>query len=425
MLKRIVNGFYADSLQVDMTPNINLPAIESSFVQLGKIGHWSFVVRPVFEGDCFTLFANSLDELDRAFVDQLNDDENYHVIYRISLFLADITQEDKFIEILKSHYSDDCPLVEIIPQAPVTGTAYAIEAWGLSANSSDEISITRTSDQVSTVSYSGLSWTHVVNCRPTVSDDLVYPKSYSCFEELQKQFNQLDISFEDVIRIWIYLGDIVGPEGETQRYKELNRARTDFFGDMQFCKKYPSDAFEIDAYPASTGIGSDGKNVMLSGLSVHSSSEKKLVAVPLENPQQTSAFNYEKTYSPQSPKFARALGVEYEDGGVIFISGTASIIDSESRFIGKPARQAACTLDNIACLIDRTNCREHGFNRLGAELDQLAFLRVYIKRPEDYDEIAAVCRKRCGEGVPMIFTVSDVCRPELLVEMEGIVYTKK
>ncbi|MBR6437067.1 MAG: hypothetical protein IKS45_11210 [Thermoguttaceae bacterium] len=409
-----------------MTPNnTNLPAIESSSVQLGAIGHWSFVVRPVFEGDCFTLFANSLDELDRAFEDQLDEGEQYHVIYRISLFLADISQEDEFIEVLKKHYGDDCPIFEIIPQAPVTGAAYAIEAWGLSASSSDKISVKRTSDQLSTVSYSGLDWTHVVNCRPTVSDELVYPKSYSCFEELQKQFNQLDISFEDVIRIWIYLGDIVGPEGETQRYKELNRARTDFFGDKKFCRKYPLGTSDFDAYPASTGIGSDGKNVILAGLSIHSSAANNLIAVPLENPQQTSAFNYGITYSPQSPKFARALGVEYDDGGVIFISGTASIIDSESRFIGKPARQASCTLDNIACLIDKTNCREHGFDRLGAELNQLAFLRVYIKRPEDYEEIAEVCRKRCGDSVPMVFTVTDVCRPELLVEMEGIVYTKK
>ncbi len=140
-----------------MTENkFNLPAIESSYIQLGEIGHWSFVVRPVYEEDCLTLFANSLDELDRAFGDQLNEDEEYHVIYRMSLFLADIAQEDKFIEVLKNHYGDDCPIFEIIPQPPITGAAYAIEAWGLSAKSSDAISIKRTSDQVSTVSYSGL-----------------------------------------------------------------------------------------------------------------------------------------------------------------------------------------------------------------------------------------------------------------------------
>lgn len=409
-----------------MTPEkFNLPAIESSVVQLGTIGHWSFVVRPVFEDDCFTQFANSLDELDRAFVDQLNDDENFHQIYRITLFLSDLEQAEQFINVLKEHYQDACPVFELVPQAPITGAAYAIEAWGVSAPSPEDVDIKRVSDQIASISYSGLTWTHVLNCLPTVDSEQVYERSYSCFEELKKQFEQVDIPFEDVIRIWIYLGDIVGPEGETQRYKELNRARTDFFADTKFCKKYPSDSFDGDAYPASTGIGSDGKNVILAGLSLHAQTEQNLVAVPLENPQQTSAFNYEKTYSPQSPKFARALGVEYDDGGVIFISGTASIIDSESRFIGKPARQAMCTLDNIACLIDKTNCREHGFSHLGAELTQLAFLRVYIKRPEDYQEVAEVCRKRCGEGVPMVFTITDVCRPELLVEMEGIVFTKK
>ena len=89
-----------------MTPEkFNLPAIESSVVQLGTIGHWSFVVRPVFEDDCFTQFANSLDELDRAFVDQLNDDENFHQIYRITLFLSDLEQAEQFINVLKGDMS--------------------------------------------------------------------------------------------------------------------------------------------------------------------------------------------------------------------------------------------------------------------------------------------------------------------------------
>lgn len=397
--------------------------IESSVVQLGQIGHWSFIARPVFEGEAIALFCNSLEEIDRAFADQLNENEKFSAIFRISLFLADASTASLYIEALKRYYGENAPVYEIIPQAPLSGAPYAIEAWGLSAPNESCVSIKRFADDLSTVSYDNLDWTHVMNCRPTVSESLVYPRSLSTFEKLGRRFESLNIPFSDVIRTWIYLGDIVGPEGNTQRYKELNRARADFFGDTQFCQKYPSPAYDGDAYPASTGIGADGKETIISALSVHSNTGR-LIAVPLENPQQTSAFNYETQYSPQSPKFARALGVQYPNGGVIFISGTASIIDSESRFIGKPARQAICTLDNIACLIERENCRNHGFSRLGADLTQLAFLRVYIKHKEDFPVIAEVCRKRCGEGVPMVFTHTDVCRPELLVEMEGVAYVK-
>ncbi len=398
--------------------------IESSVVQLGQIGHWSFIARPIFEGDQLLLFCNSLEEIDRAFSDQLDENETFSTIYRLTLFLADISRRDDYIQAIKSHYGSCPPVFEIIPQAPCTGAPYAIEAWGLSSPSAKDIKIRRHGDDLSTVSYDGVDWTHCMNCRPVVSDTLVYPRSLSTFQQVQQRFASLNIPFQDVIRTWIYLGDIVGPEGDTQRYKELNRARADFFGDMQFCQKYPSPTFDGDAYPASTGIGSDGKETIISALSIHSNTGD-LIAVPLENPQQTSAFNYEKEYSPQSPKFARALGVQYAHGGVIFISGTASIIDSETRFIGKPARQAVCTLDNIACLIDKDNCRNHGFDKLGADLSQLAFLRVYIKRLEDFPVIAKVCRQRCGQGVPMVFTHTDVCRPDLLVEMEGVVYSKE
>ena len=44
----------------------------------------------------------------------------------------------------------------------------------------------------------------------------------------------VNIRFDQVIRTWLYLGGIVDGEGPTQRYKELNRARTDFFEDIHF-----------------------------------------------------------------------------------------------------------------------------------------------------------------------------------------------
>ena len=51
----------------------------------------------------------------------------------------------------------------------------------------------------------------------------------------------------------------------------------------------------------------------------------------------------------------------------------------------------------------------------------MALLRVYIKHQEDYDKVKAVCEARLGE-LPVIYAQGDVCRPELLVEIEGIGY---
>ena len=50
-------------------------------------------------------------------------------------------------------------------------------------------------------------------------------------------------------------------------------------------------------------------------------------------------------------------------------------------------------------------------------------MRVYIKNQEDYQKTRAVCEDRFGE-VPTIYAVADVCRPELLVEIEGIAFSR-
>ena len=89
-----------------------------------------------------------------------------------------------------------------------------------------------------------------------------------------------------------YLGDIVGPEGDTQRYKELNRARTDFFRGMKFGEGLTLPGFDRPIFPASTGIGTDGRDIVMSGIAI-STPRDDVKVVALENPQQVSAFDYD------------------------------------------------------------------------------------------------------------------------------------
>ena len=97
--------------------------------------------------------------------------------------------------------------------------------------------------------------------------------------------------FERVIRTWLYLGDIVGLDGETQRYKELNRARSEFFSTCSFGANRSLSPSTAPAYPASTGIGSEGRDLTLSCIAL-ASRRRDLQVIPLENPRQTSAFDY-------------------------------------------------------------------------------------------------------------------------------------
>jgi enamine deaminase RidA (YjgF/YER057c/UK114 family) len=108
----------------------------------------------------------------------------------------------------------------------------------------------------------------------------------------------------------------------------------------------------------------------------------------------------------------------------LFISGTASITQSETRHPGEVVAQTNETIENIAALISEENLSRHGLPGRGAKLHDLSVARVYVKRPEDYPAVRLVCAKRLA-GVPINYLVADVCRPDLLVEIEGIAFSRE
>ena len=79
-----------------------------------------------------------------------------------------------------------------------------------------------------------VAWVHVAD---VPAGDLRRRHPRSLARRLCRMRDQLALQgfrYDQVVRTWLYLGDIVGPEGETQRYKELNRARTEFYRDIPF-----------------------------------------------------------------------------------------------------------------------------------------------------------------------------------------------
>jgi enamine deaminase RidA (YjgF/YER057c/UK114 family) len=148
-----------------------------------------------------------------------------------------------------------------------------------------------------------------------------------------------------------------------------------------------------------------------------------VLLLSLENPQQTPAYAYHAKYSSQSPKFSRATALLLGDYMTTWISGTASIVGSESCYPGDIEKQTQQTIDNIQRLISPDNFASSGVSGAGAGFQDLAKIRVYLKRPEDLAKCRAICTRRFG-SVPAIYAVADVCRPELLVEIEGIAFSR-
>jgi len=249
-----------------------------------------------------------------------------------------------------------------------------------------------------------------------------YDSTINSFEQIRLLLDDVNIRFDQAIRFWLYCGAISDCEGTVSRYQEINRARADFYKDIPFLDGRLSRSHRGRAYPASTGIGVGGGGIVLSAIALATDRED-IVAAPLENPRQTPAYDYFARYSPASPMFSRAMALSCGDDATIFISGTASITSSETQHTDAIA-QTHETLDNITVLISEENLGRHGLPGLGTSLEGLGLVRVYIKRDEDYAAVRAVCRERLGE-LPTIYAVADVCRPELLVEIEGIAFSRR
>jgi enamine deaminase RidA (YjgF/YER057c/UK114 family) len=338
-------------------------------------------------------------------------------IVQQAVFFRNLEQLAACRKIIGDFYGDDLPATTYVPQPPCGGKLLEIEALGVGRRG-DHVYIERQSEQLVVAQHDGIAWAHMAGVYPTEANGPVYGRSLEVFQAAGRQLAAHGFRYDQIVRTWLYLGDIVGPEGPTQRYLELNRARADYYRDLRFGNSHVCAAGSRAVYPASTGIGTGGRDVILSGVAL-ATTRDDVRLVPLENPFQTAAFDYGAHYSPKSPKFARAMAVVVGDSATILVSGTASITASETQHPGDVEGQTWQTLDNIAALISAENLCRHGLPGMGATLDDLVLVRVYVKRQEDYPTVRSVCACRLGE-LPAIFAVADVCRPDLLVEIEAI-----
>ena len=383
----------------------------SQVVHQGTVFYYT-VVFPETTGDCRTQVLSLIQRLD-SFLKQR---QLSCVILQQTVFLRNIGDKQLVRQLMLEYYGEHCPAITYVAQAPCDPSAcLTVELIAVKGS----VHIDHLNEKVVRFEWDEINFCLIGDETPEEHPTGAYRRSYSAFERMKRDLKNGHFDIGDIFRTWIYQGHIVLPEGDTQRYKELNRARTDFFEGVTFLPHtYPGPKNRA-IYPASTGIGMNDTDVVI-GCFALQTQRPDVYTIPLENPQQTSAFNYEECYSPQSPKFARAMAVGCDQYCDIFVSGTASIVDSATVHPDDPEGQTNQTLDNIRALIAGGNLARHGIGGFDATLDNLVLARVYVKYPEHRDRILALCRTRLPH-VPLVATYADVCRDDLLVEIEGIV----
>ena len=196
-----------------------------------------------------------------------------------------------------------------------------------------------------------------------------------------------------VLRVWNYFADINAGTGDVERYKLFCAGRSRGLG----------DGF-VGAYPAATAIGHHDP---VRGLIVY-----WLACVQpgtrVENPRQLSAWRYPRQYGPTAPSFARGMRLP---NGALAISGTASIVGHTSLHAGDFSAQLQESLANIEALL--------GAAGMPAGFDAHAPLKVYLRHAEDLPALRATLARRLPATTPLQIVLGDVCRAELLVEIDG------
>jgi chorismate lyase/3-hydroxybenzoate synthase len=227
----------------------------------------------------------------------------------------------------------------------------------------------------------------------------------------EKAYRQLlgllrDSGFPYLWRIWNYFPRINGDQGGLERYRLFCVGRHQALA--QTLPGFPG------SLPAGTAVGTQHGPLQIYFLAgAHPPTH-------LGNPRQVNAYDYPKVYGPRSPSFARATLCRSESATHLFISGTASVVGHQSQHVGLADLQALETLTNLRALIDRA---QFGHPSFEPDAKRHSVFKVYLRSPKHLETVRGVLRDPFLLSGDLLFLQGDLCRKELLVEVEGLVTT--
>jgi chorismate lyase / 3-hydroxybenzoate synthase len=212
------------------------------------------------------------------------------------------------------------------------------------------------------------------------------------------------------VRFWNYIPGIHRPAGEgLDRYMVFNAGRfkacSDWFGGPESFDRLLATA---------SGVGHAGEDLVIHALA------SAVPGIAVENPRQVPPYKYSRRFGPRPPCFARATVMAPRGGRrMILVGGTASIVGEESVHLGDLPSQTRETLVNLDALVrhavDVAGCAAP-LNALRTFTD----LRVYHTRPADRAALEGLVSAAVGDACLVHYIPADLCRAELMVEIEGV-----
>lgn len=206
------------------------------------------------------------------------------------------------------------------------------------------------------------------------------------------------------LKIWNYVPGINEGEDDAECYRQFCVGRAE-----ALAAHYDDQPL----MPAATAIGVDAAEPSLQVYFLAGA----LPGLNVENPRQVNAWRYPRRYGPRSPLFSRGTIVDLGTERAFLISGTASVIGHETHHVDDVRRQTEESWRNITSLVQEGR---RLLGRSGAASPKPALLKVYVREVGDRETIAATLEHHVPADVPRLFLRGDICRRDLLTEMDGI-----
>jgi chorismate lyase/3-hydroxybenzoate synthase len=216
---------------------------------------------------------------------------------------------------------------------------------------------------------------------------LTAERAYAAIQAFQEQS-----AFRHLLRMWNYMDAINEGAGDMERYRQFCVGRGRGLGTS------------TQAYPSASALGRHIPDNLLQVFWLAG----KVPGKAIENPRQVSAYHYPRVHGPVSPTFARALVAPDE---TVLISGTASIVGHVSQHHDDAMEQLEETVRNLAALMP------HVGRTPGSSSKDV--LKIYVRDREMTPKIAERLRQLYPNS-ECLFVAADVCRRELLVEIEAV-----
>ena len=208
------------------------------------------------------------------------------------------------------------------------------------------------------------------------------------FGLIERALGTAGMSFADVARTWFYNDRIL------DWYAEFNGVRTEFF------RKH-----DVRKMPASTGIGAPnpaGAALVAKALAIAARQPGAASVEPARSPLQGEAFAY-------GSAFSRAVVIRDLCSSALHVSGTASIDPAgNTAHRGDTGAQIALTMRVVSALVQEA----------GMSLGDTARAVVYVREAPDIPLWEAFCREHGLGGLPAVVIGADICRDDLLFEIE-------